>query len=72
MLKVAAAVMVFLLWTTRGSAAETFLTGSIRDTRGVPVAGARVSAFDGVGKAVGSDVATEDGRRPADVDPDRL
>jgi hypothetical protein len=62
MLKAAAAAGALLASVVPiGACADTLLTGAIRDQAGVAIGGARVTAYDAVGRLAGSDVAQSDG-----------
>jgi hypothetical protein len=49
------------LITTQAARADSLVTGAIRDQAGAAIAGARVTAYDAAGHAVGTDVAIVDG-----------
>ena len=61
MLKAVGTAAVLLFAIRAAAAADTLLTGAIRDGDGAPVAGAHITAFDLAGRTVGADVATVDG-----------
>ena len=67
MLKAAAMAAALVLVCGRPAAADTLLTGVVRDRSGAAVAGARIAAYDGAGQPVGSDVTIADGTFALDV-----
>jgi hypothetical protein len=70
MLKAAAFIAAsFLLIRALPAAADTLVTGVVRDRTGAAVFGARIAAYDGAGHALGTDVtvAVAAGSEPAEL-----
>ncbi len=61
LLKAAVAAAVLFSLASGAAAADTLVTGAIRDRTGVAVAGARVTALDAAGRTVGTDITIADG-----------